>query len=104
MKLDEGDRIVNVAICTPHDDVMMTSAQGQAIRFPVTGVRVFKGRDSTGVRGIRLGDSDHVISMAILTHVDASPAERVAYLEAGERIAPGAGLRRGRGNHRRDRG
>jgi DNA gyrase subunit A len=81
MKLDEGDRIINVAICTPHDDVMITSAQGQAIRFPVTGVRVFKGRDSTGVRGIRLGDSDHVISMAILTHVDASPAERVAYLK-----------------------
>ncbi|MEL6297246.1 MAG: DNA gyrase subunit A [Pseudomonadota bacterium] len=81
MKLDEGDSIINVAICTPHDDVMLTSAKGQAIRFPVTDVRVFKGRDSTGVRGIRLGDADTVISMAILTHVDATPAERTAYLK-----------------------
>ncbi len=81
MKLDEGDSIVNVAICTPHDDVLMTTADGQAIRFPVTDVRLFKGRDSTGVRGIRLADGDTVISMAILTHVDASPAERSAYLK-----------------------
>ena len=81
MKLAEGDRIVNVAICTPHDDVLLTSGNGQAIRFPVTDVRVFKGRDSTGVRGIRLGERDTVISMAILTHVDATPAERQAYLK-----------------------
>jgi len=89
MKLDEGDRIINVAICTPHDDVTLTTAHGQTIRFPVTDVRVFKGRDSTGVRGIRLGARDTVISMAILTHVDATPAERVSYLKqaAAERRA-----------------
>ncbi|MEO1718758.1 MAG: DNA gyrase subunit A [Pseudomonadota bacterium] len=81
MKLDPDDRIINVAICTAHDDVMLTSANGQAIRFPVTDVRVFKGRDSTGVRGIRLGSGDHLISMTILTHVDASPAERLAYMK-----------------------
>ncbi|MEM9028884.1 MAG: DNA gyrase subunit A [Pseudomonadota bacterium] len=81
MKLDEGDRIVNVAVCTPHDDVMLTTARGQAIRFAVTDVRLFKGRDSTGVRGIRLASGDTVISMAILTHVDAPPAERAAYLK-----------------------
>ncbi|MEO0671174.1 MAG: DNA gyrase subunit A [Pseudomonadota bacterium] len=80
MKLDEGDRIINVAICTPHDDVLLTTARGQAIRFPTNDVRVFKGRDSTGVRGIRLGGDDSVISMAILTHVDATPAERQLYL------------------------
>ena len=81
MKLDEGDRIVRVAICRPTDDVLLTTAQGQAIRFPVDDVRVFKGRDSDGVRGIRLADNDHVISLAILLHVEATPAERVAYLK-----------------------
>ena len=81
MKLDDNDQIVHVAICTPHDDVLLTSSVGQCIRFPVTDVRVFKGRDSNGVRGIRLDDGVEVISMAILTHVAATPAERTAYLK-----------------------
>ena len=82
MKLDEGDRIVDVAICRPAtDDVMLATANGQAIRFPAEDVRLFKGRDSDGVRGIRLADGDHLISLAILTHVDASPAERAAYMK-----------------------
>ncbi len=81
MKLDEGDRIIRVAICRPTDDVLLTTAQGQAIRFPVDDVRVFKGRDSDGVRGVRLADGDHVISLAILLHVEATPAERAAYLK-----------------------
>jgi DNA gyrase subunit A len=82
MKLDEGDQIVHVAIATPKDDVLLTTAQGQCIRFLIEDeVRLFKGRDSTGVRGIRLEDGDRVISMAILTHVDASPEERQAYLK-----------------------
>ena len=65
----------------PTDDVLLTTAQGQAIRFPVDDVRVFKGRDSDGVRGVRLADNDHVISLAILLHVEATPAERAAYLK-----------------------
>jgi DNA gyrase subunit A len=81
MKLDEGDRIINVAICTPHDDVLITTANGQCIRFATTDVRLFKGRDSTGVRGIRLDGDDNVISMAILTHVDAEAPERAVYLK-----------------------
>ncbi len=81
MKLDEGDRIVKVAICSSQDNVLLTSANGQCIRFPVEDVRVFKGRDSTGVRGIRLDAGDHVISMTILRHVAATPAERAAYLK-----------------------
>ena len=81
MKLDEDDQIVHVAICTPHDDVQLTTSVGQCIRFPVTDVRVFKGRDSNGVRGIRIDQTAEVISMAILTHVDATPAERAAYLK-----------------------
>lgn len=82
MRLDEGDSIVDVAICTPEDDVLLTTAAGQSIRFPIKDeVRLFKGRDSDGVRGIRLAEGDRIISMAILTHVEASPAERAAYLK-----------------------
>lgn len=81
MKLDEGESIVDVQICTEHDDVLLTTAKGQCIRFPVTEVRVFKGRDSMGVRGINLADGDKIISMAILRHVDATGEERSAYLK-----------------------
>ena len=82
MKLDEGDRIVAVSICSPEDDVLLTTANGQCIRFLAKDeVRLFKGRDSDGVRGIRLEDGDKIISMAILMHVDAVPAERTAYLK-----------------------
>jgi DNA gyrase subunit A len=81
MKLEEGDRIVRVAICTPSDNVLLTTAGGRCIRFPVEDVRLFKGRDSTGVRGIRLDEGDEVISMAILRHVGATPGERAAYIK-----------------------
>jgi DNA gyrase subunit A len=81
MKLDEGDQIIGVEICNDVSDVMLTTSLGQCIRFDVNDVRIFKGRDSTGVRGIRLGDEDFVISMAVLRHVEASPAERLAYIK-----------------------
>jgi DNA gyrase subunit A len=81
MKLDEGDSIVRVAVCMPTDNVLLTSAGGRCIRFPVEDVRLFKGRDSSGVRGIRLDEGDAVISMAILRHAEATPGERAAYLK-----------------------
>ena len=81
MKLDEGDQIIGVEICNDVSDVMLTTSLGQCIRFDVNDVRIFKGRDSTGVRGIRLADDDFVISMAVLRHVEASPAERLAYIK-----------------------
>ena len=82
MKLeDEGDEILGVYTCTENDDVLLTAASGQCIRFAVTDVRVFAGRNSVGVRGIALAEGDSVISMAILGGVDASPAERAAYLK-----------------------
>jgi DNA gyrase subunit A len=82
MKLDEGDSIVGVGICMPdQNDILLTTSVGRCIRFAVDEVRVFAGRDSTGVRGIRLAEGDSVISMAILNAVDATPAERVAYLK-----------------------
>jgi DNA gyrase subunit A len=82
MKFDEeGDSILAVETCTENDDVLLTAGSGQCIRFPVTDVRVFKGRDSQGVRGMSLGEGDRAISMTILEHVEASPAERAAYLK-----------------------
>jgi DNA gyrase subunit A len=81
MRLDEGERIVDVQLCSDQDDVLLTTARGQCIRFPVDDVRVFKGRDSMGVRGIALAERDSVISIAILRSFDASPAERAAYLK-----------------------
>jgi DNA gyrase subunit A len=81
MKLDPGEGIVDVQICQESQDVLLTTAKGQCIRFPVTDVRVFKGRDSMGVRGINLGEGDQVIALSILTHSDATPAERIAFLK-----------------------
>ena len=76
---DESDGIVGVETCTEGDDFLLVSALGQCIRFPVTDVRVFKGRDSTGVRGISLADGDQLISMTIIRHFEASPADRAAF-------------------------
>jgi DNA gyrase subunit A len=80
MKLDEGDGIVSVQICSERDDVLLTTALGQCIRFPVTDVRVFAGRDSSGVRGIRIPEADEVISMGILRHIEVTNEEAKAYL------------------------
>ena len=94
MKLEEGDAIASVQLCTEDDDVLLTTADGACIRFPVTEVRVFKGRDSVGVRGIRLEEGDTIISMAIIHHSDASAEERVEYLRranAVRRSAAGQG-------------
>ena len=94
MKLDPGEGIVDVQMCSEAHDVLLTTAKGQCIRFPVTDVRVFKGRDSMGVRGVNLAEGDTVIALSILTHLEASGEERVAYLkmrraqlgEAGEAV------------------
>jgi len=89
MRLDEGEQIVDVQICSDKDDVLLTAARGQCIRFPVDDVRVFKGRDSMGVRGIALAEGDSVISLAILNSFDATPAERAAYLKQRRAAAEG---------------
>jgi DNA gyrase subunit A len=100
MKLSPGEAIVDVAICTEKDDVLLTSSGGQCIRFPVSdrrgetehGVRVFTGRTSMGVRGIALDDDDKLISMSILRHVDATSDERAAYLKRASAIRRGTGV------------
>jgi len=89
MKLDEGEGIVDVQICTERDDVLLTTAGGQCIRFAVTDVRVFQGRTSMGVRGIALAEGDKVISLSILRHMDASAEERAAYLKRASAVRRG---------------
>ncbi len=80
MKLDEGDRLIAVQTCTVEHDVLLATRNGKCIRFPVTEVRVFKGRDSTGVRGIKLDEDSNVISMSMLRHVDFDSETRDAFL------------------------
>ncbi len=93
MKLDDGDSIIGVQICREDGDVLLTTAQGMCIRFPVDAVRVFAGRTSTGVRGIKLDSGNSVISMAILRHVNTSSDEAKAYLKHA------AAMRRAAGEH-----
>jgi DNA gyrase subunit A len=81
MKLDEGDEIVGVETAAATDDVLLATSGGRAIRFEVGDVRVFKGRDSTGVRGISMGEGERVISMSILRHFEATPAERNTFIK-----------------------
>jgi DNA gyrase subunit A len=90
MKLDEGDAIVDVQICTENDDVLLTSAAGQCIRFAVNDVRVFQGRTSMGVRGIALAEGDKLISLSILRHVEATADERMAYLKRANAVRRGS--------------
>ena len=89
MKLDAGDAIVDVQICTETDDVLLTAGGGQCIRFAVPEVRVFSGRTSDGVRGITLGKDDRLISMSILHHSAASSEERLAYLKRASAVRRG---------------
>lgn len=80
MKLEEGDKLISVQTCTDKDDVLLATKQGKSIRFAVDDVRVFTGRNSVGVRGIKLAEGDEVMSMSILHHVDVTSEERVAYI------------------------
>ena len=81
MKLDDEDgQLVSVATCNENEDVLLATAAGKSIRFQVRDVRVFSGRTSTGVRGIRLTGKDEVISMSILHHMDLDMEERGAYV------------------------
>jgi DNA gyrase subunit A len=82
MKLDEGDRLIGVATCRDGDDVLLATRLGRCIRFQITDeqLRVFSGRESAGVRGMKLAEGDEVNSLCVLRHVDADTAERAAYL------------------------
>jgi len=94
MKLEDGDRLIGVATCREGDDVLLATRLGRCIRFQVTDdtLRVFAGRDSSGVRGIRLGKGDEVMSLSVLRHVESTNDERAAYLKQA------SAKRRGNGN------
>ncbi|PTX55820.1 DNA gyrase subunit A [Litoreibacter ponti] len=84
MKFDEEHadvKLINARICSEDDDVMLVTNSGRAIRFPTTDVRVFNSRASLGVRGIKLNGDDKVVSMSVIRHFEADPAERSAYLK-----------------------
>jgi DNA gyrase subunit A len=87
MKLEDGDAIAGVDICSEADDVLLTTAQGQSIRFAVADLRIFMSRGSTGVRGIKLADDDKVISMSIIRHVEATSDERAAFIKMSRAVA-----------------
>ena len=87
MDLPEGVELVNVRVATRHDDVMLVTDSGRSIRFSSNDVRVFKGRKSTGVRGIKLLNDDRVVSMSIISHFEASTDERSAYLKMRRAVA-----------------
>ncbi|MEC9265601.1 MAG: DNA gyrase subunit A [Pseudomonadota bacterium] len=92
MKLDEGDRLVSVSVCSDDQDILLSTQQGKCIRFEVGAVRVFSGRTSTGVRGIKLAKGDQVIGMSILRHSDHTPEDRDDYLRvqaAAKRLTSG---------------
>ena len=87
MKLDESENLVSVKICAEDEDILLSTKMGKSIRFPVTDIRVFTGRTSTGVRGIKMKDkADALISMSVLKHVEATPDERTAYLKAASAL------------------
>ncbi|WP_299441696.1 DNA gyrase subunit A [uncultured Rhodospira sp.] len=86
MKLEPGDALIAVRTCSESDDVLLATHAGKCIRFPVGEVRVFAGRTSTGVRGIRLAKGDRVISMGMLRHADYDPATRAAYLKRASQV------------------
>ncbi|MBT3140504.1 DNA gyrase subunit A [Falsiruegeria litorea] len=87
MELSDEVELVNARICSEDDDVMLVTNSGRAIRFQTTDVRVFKGRKSTGVRGIRLSSPDRVVSMSVIRHFEATSDERVAYLKMRRAVA-----------------
>ena len=97
MKLAEGDELVGVAPCNESDDLLLATRRGKAIRFAVEAVRVFRGRDSTGVRGIRLLGDDRVVSMSIITDAEREFVLSVTENGYGKRTAVADYRQTGRG-------
>ncbi len=93
MKLDDGDRLIGVATCRDGDDVLLATRKGRCLRFQISddSLRVFAGRDSSGVRGIKLLTGDEVMSLSVLRHVDAGTEERIAYLKVANARRRGNG-------------
>jgi len=89
IKLEAGDSIAGVELCTDKDDILLTTREGQCIRFPAEKTSLKKGRDTIGDFGIKLSGEDEVISMTVLRHVEATPEERAAYLKRANAVRRG---------------
>ncbi len=66
MKLDQDDKIIGVKICKDDQDILLSTQLGKCIRFKSKKLRLFKGRSSKGIKGIKLNEKDKVISLSIL--------------------------------------
>ena len=97
MKLGEGDELVGVAPCSENDDLLLATRHGKAIRFAVDAVRVFRGRDSTGVRGMKLLGDDEVVSMSIIADEERQYVLSVTENGYGKRTQVSDYRRTGRG-------
>ena len=86
MKLDNDEFLVSVATCDENNDVLLSTYHGKCIRFRSTDVRVFTGRNSTGVRGIKLHKDDYIVSMCILNHGGFTTEDRDEYLKASRAL------------------
>ncbi|MBH87624.1 MAG: DNA gyrase subunit A [Pelagibacterales bacterium] len=82
MKLLDGDSLIGVVPCRQDDDIILSASHGKCMRFRSGDVRLFKGRGSVGVRGIRLKTNDEVISISVLKHIEAETELKVIYLKA----------------------
>lgn len=92
MKLDDGDSLISVLPCNEDQDVFLATYRGRCIRFPVNEIRIFAGRNSTGVRGLNVADNDKIIGMAMLNHGESDATVRAAYIKqsrAARRAATG---------------
>ncbi len=89
MKLNDGESLISVRICTEENDILLSAQKGMCIRFPVSSIRVFQSRNSLGVRGIRLNDGDQVVSMSILNHVKVETEQRQAFVKYSKALRRG---------------
>ncbi|MEE2704650.1 MAG: DNA gyrase subunit A [Pseudomonadota bacterium] len=86
MKLNSGDTLIGVSSCTEENDIFLSTQFGKSIRFQIGDIRLFKGRNSVGVRGIKLVKNDKVISMSIQNHVDFDVNTRDSYLKLSKKM------------------
>ena len=92
MKLDDGDSLISVLPCNEDQDVFLSTYRGRCIRFPVPEIRIFAGRNSTGVRGISLASDDKIIGMAMLNHGESDSNVRAAYIKQSRALRRAEGI------------
>ncbi len=82
IKLNQNDRLVGVKLATDDNDILLSASSGKCIRFSMKGLRVFGGRNTTGVKGMSLNEGDSVVSMTVLNHVEVTTELRSEYLQS----------------------